>query len=148
MNTDTDLTHSRRTSTGPLAGRAVRDFATVGILACSPDAPLLEVASLMANNRVHAVLVVDDDRPEPPVIADADLVAAAATGHFDELCARDIAGTEAVSVREDDALEHAGQLMAEHGVAHLVVRDPQRMPVGIVSTLDVARAISSALTVR
>ena len=144
MNTDTDRTQPPSAWTGPLAGRTVADFATVGILACSPEAPLKEVAWLMANNRVHAVLVVDDDLPEPPVIADADLVAAAATGHFEQLCARDIAGTEAVSVREDDTRERAGQLLSEHGVAHLVVRDDQRMPIGILSTLDVARAISGA----
>jgi CBS domain-containing protein len=144
MNTDTDRTQPPSTSSGPLAGRTVADVATVGILACSPDAPLKEVAWLMANNRVHAVLIVDDDHPEPPVIADADLIAAAATGHFEHLCARDIAGTEGVSVREDDTLERAGQLLTEHGVAHLVVRDHRRMPIGILSTLDVARAICDA----
>ena len=142
MTSTTNDAQSPGTPTGPLAGRVVADFATIGILACSPEAPLQEVAWLMANNRVHAVLVVDDELPEPPVIADADLVAAAATGHFDQLCARDIAGTEAVSVRDADTLERAGQLLSEHGVGHLVVRDERRMPVGILSTLDVARAIA------
>ncbi len=142
MNTDADSTQEPRAQPGPLSGRRVEEFASIGILSCAPDAPLAEVAWLMADNRVHAVLVADDTRPEPPVIADADLISAAGSGRFDELCARDIAGSEAVSVSDDETLERAAQLLAEHGVSHLVVRDRRRLPVGILSTLDVARAIS------
>jgi CBS domain-containing protein len=127
---------------GRLSGRTVRDFANIGIYAVTPEAPLGEVAWLMASNRVHAVLVTDDQAPEPPVIADADLIAAASSGHFDELRARDIAATEGVSVDEGESLARAAQLLAEHGVSHLVVRDRRRYPVGILSTLDLARAIS------
>ena len=37
-------------------------------------------------------------------------------------------------------LETAARLMAEHGTAHLIVASPQTgLPVGIVSTLDIAR---------
>ena len=141
---NTEATHTQRSSAlpNPLSGRTVDEFASVGILSCTPDAPLGEVAWLMAENRVHAVVVADDDRPEPPIIADGDLIAAADSGHFDGLCARDIAGTEAVSVRDDETLERAAQLLAAHNVSHLVVRDRRRMPVGILSTLDLARAIS------
>lgn len=142
MNTEADHTQQSSAGPDPLAGRTVDEFASVGILSCTPDAPLDEVAWLMANNRVHAVVVADDTGPEPPVIADTDLIAAAGSGHFDQLSAGDIAGTEAVSVGSDETLERAAQLLAEHGVSHLVVRDRRRLPVGILSTLDVARAIS------
>lgn len=125
-----------------LSGRQVADFANVGILSCPAEAPLEEVACMMADNRVHA-LVVDNESDDPPVISDLDLIAAAGSGQFDELCALDVAGTEAVSVSREDTLEHATQLLAEHGVAHLVVRDDRWRPIGILSTLDVARAISS-----
>lgn len=126
-----------------LAERTVDELASIGIVSVAPDAPLDEVAWLMSNNRVHAVVVADDDAAEPPVIADADLIGAASSGHFDELRARDIAGTEAVSVGEHETLERAAQLLAEHGVSHLVVRDRRQLPVGVLSTLDIARAISS-----
>lgn len=126
----------------PFGERTVDEFATIGILSCTPDAPLDEVAWLMSNNRVHAIVVVDDQVPEPPVISDTDLIAAAASGHFDGLCARDIAGTEAVSVAQDETLDRAAQLVAEHRVGHLIVRDRARMPVGIISSLDLARAIA------
>lgn len=139
MNTET--TSAR--SSASLADRAVNEVASIGILSVTADAPLDEVAWLMANNRVHAVLVTDDAAAEPPVIADADLIAAADSGHFDELRAGDIAGTEAVSIRDDESLERAAQVLAEHGVSHLVVRDRRRLPIAVLSTLDLARAIAS-----
>jgi CBS domain-containing protein len=128
----------------PLADLKVSEYATDTILACQPDAPLREVAELMANNRVHAVMVVNDVAPEPPVITDRDLAAAAASGHFDELYARDVSGGEAVSIAADDGLEVAAALLAERRVSHLVVRDSMRKPVGVLSVLDLARAISTA----
>ena len=46
-------------------------------------------------------------------------------------------------MRTDDDLRHAAQLMTESGVSHLAVVDPKtRRPVGVVSTLDVARAVA------
>jgi predicted transcriptional regulator len=126
----------------PLAGLTVAQFATTGILSVQPDALLEEVAWLMANNRVHAVAVVDDEAAEPPVIRDSDLVAAAISGHHSELCARDIAGTDAVSIPSDEHLDRAAELLARHGVTHLIIRDHRRVPSGVLSTLDIARAIA------
>jgi predicted transcriptional regulator len=129
-------------SSGPLGGATAGEYASDGILSCLPDAPLDEVAWLMSHNGVHAVVVADDQAAEPPVIADLDLINAAASGHYETLVARDIAGTEAVSVSADEPLGQAAQLLAEHDVTHLIVRDERRVPTGILSTLDLARAIS------
>lgn len=124
--------------------RTAGDLVSGGILACSPDAPLDEVAALMAENGVHAIVVVDEAKPEPPVVSDLDLIAAAASGHYAELRASDIAGTEAVSVLRDESLGRVAQLLAEHRVSHALVRDERRQPIGIISTLDLAGAISGA----
>jgi predicted transcriptional regulator len=129
-------------SPNPLAGLTVDKFATTGILSVLPEAPLEEVAWLMASNRVHAVAVVDDAAAEPPVIRDTDVVAAVVSGHYPELCARDIAGTDAVSIPHDERLDRAAELLARHGVTHLIIRDHRRVPSGILSTLDIARAIA------
>jgi CBS domain-containing protein len=127
----------------PLADLNVEGFASAGIVACAPDARLATVAWLMANNRVHAIVVVDDESAEPPVIADADVISAAASGHFDELRAIDIAGKSAISVSSDETLARAAELLAEHRASHLVVRDQRRAPIGILSTLDIARALGT-----
>ena len=48
-----------------------------------------------------------------------------------------------MTVRSDDRLEHAAQLMAEHGVSHLAVIDEgSEQPVGMLSSLDIARVIA------
>jgi CBS domain-containing protein len=47
-------------------------------------------------------------------------------------------------VEPGDSLEHTAQLMAEHQTAHVLVVSPDTgLPVGIVSTLDVARAAAA-----
>lgn len=125
-----------------LESRLAGEFASNGILACGGDAPLSEVAGLMARNDVHAIVVVDDRAAEPPVVSDQDLADAMVSGHFDELKASDVAGTEAVTIFADEDLGRAAQLLAEHRVTHLVVRDERRQPIGIVSTLDLAEAAS------
>jgi CBS domain-containing protein len=130
------------TTLDQLDQKTLEAFASSGILSCTPDAPLAEVAELMAVNQVHAIVVVDETDAEPPVISDQDLTAAAATGHFDELCARDIAGTEALSLPASETLARAAQLLSDHRVSHLIVRNERRDPIGVVSTLDIASAIS------
>ena len=54
--------------------------------------------------------------------------------------ASDVATTELITVMPGETLETAARLMAEHGTAHVIVASPQTgLPVGIVSTLDIAR---------
>jgi len=57
-----------------------------------------------------------------------------------EATAGELAASDVVVVDPADTLEHAAQLMAEHSTAHLVVVSPDSgRPIGILSTLDVAR---------
>jgi CBS domain-containing protein len=136
MNASTDT----KSTLDNLKGRLAGDYASNGIFACGGDAPLTEVADLMVRNNVHAIVVVDDRAAEPPVVSDQDLVGAIASGHFDELTASDVAGTEGVSIFTDEDLGRAAQLLAEHRVSHLVVRNGRREAVGVISTLDLAEA--------
>lgn len=47
-----------------------------------------------------------------------------------------------MTVRSDDTLRAAGELMRQHGVSHLVVvSNGEEHPVGILSTLDIARVL-------
>jgi CBS domain-containing protein len=127
-------------ATDPLEGLTVGAFATIGMVECPPDASLYDVASLMSTHLVHAVIV--DDGTDRGVIADGDLISAAASGQFDHLLAGDISGTEMVAVTYDETLFRASQIMAEHSLTHLVVRRADGTPVGVLSTIDLARAIA------
>jgi CBS domain-containing protein len=124
----------------------VRDCMHSGIFSCSGDAPLGEVAGIMAKHRVHAVAVTNgNDRRIVAVASDLDVIAAAASGK--EPTARQIAATEPLSISANAPIQNAAQMMTEHGVAHLVVVDAAGgYPVGVLSTLDLAALYSRSST--
>ena len=116
----------------------VGDCMNPGILSCSANTPLGEVAGIMTKHRVHAVAVTDVDGTHPIGVASAlDVVAAAVSG--EEPTALQAAATEHLSVSSGESLHRAGQLMAEYSVSHLIVLDASSgEPVGVLSTLDIA----------
>jgi CBS domain-containing protein len=124
----------------------VADVMTRQVIHCAPETPLRTVARLMTENHVHAVYVFDygieDDEAVQiwGLVSDLDLVAALPV--LDERTARDTAVTPLLTVALDERLDRAAQLMVESANAHLAVIDPDTgRPVGVLSTLDVARAI-------
>jgi CBS-domain-containing membrane protein len=134
----------------PLEQATVADAMTTGVINCAPETPLRNVAGLMTENHVHAVYVFDyGDEDDETVelwglVSDLDLVAACPV--IDERTAGNSSVTPLVTVRSDEPLDHAAQLMAENSTAHLAVLDPvTRRPVGVLSTLDVARALAAEM---
>jgi CBS domain-containing protein len=78
------------------------------------------------------------------IVSDLDLAAAAAAGELDNVTAGNAAATPVWTISADDSLVRAAQLMAEHGISHLVVVDPHtERPSGVISTLDLARAFAA-----
>jgi CBS domain-containing protein len=131
-----------------LTGSRVADAMTTGLISCPPETPLRAVAHLMTRERVHAVYVFDyGDEDDEDValwglVSDLDLVAAA-RGEIELLTARDASVTPLVTVRSDDLLDRAAQLLAENGVSHLAVLDPATSrPIGVLSTFDIARVVA------
>ena len=120
-----------------------------GLISCSLDTPLRAVARMMATYRVHAILVTAHGEQKLPgggfwgIVADTDLLRAAAAGDIDEQPAQTVAATPVVTVASSDELAHAAQLMIEREASHLVVVERRSSrPVGVLSTLDVARALA------
>jgi CBS domain-containing protein len=127
----------------------VADAMTAELITCPPDTPLRLVARLMVQHGVHSVVVFDygredDESPEIwGIVSDLDLVEAA-WADLDEHTAGGSSTSPLVTVRGDDDLDHAAQLMVEHGVTHLAVLDrASQRPIGVLSTLDVARIIAA-----
>ena len=115
-----------------------------GVIACSLDTPLREVAETMAEERVHCVVARDGGGSLWGVVSDLDLVAVASARDIDIRTAGGMAATPVVRVVPDDTVEHAAQLMTENAISHLVVVEPaDDRPVGVLSTLDVARALTA-----
>lgn len=116
-----------------------------GVLTCPREASLADVADLMASRRVHCVVVTEDAEGADGlwgIVSDLDLVAAAGVRDLEQQTAGATAASAALTVESGETVQRAAQLMAEHGTAHLVVVDERRRPIGVISTLDVAAALT------
>jgi CBS domain-containing protein len=126
----------------------VMDAMHPGVVTCPPETPIRDVAWMMSVYRIHAVVVygeLGDDTPELwGVVSDLDLVEAAAAGDVESRTAAEIAATPVLTVEPTDTLRRAAQMMAEHEVSHLVVVErASSRPLGVLSTLDVARRLGT-----
>lgn len=148
------MTHGmlqRNTAVPRFERLTVEDAMHAGVVTCPTDAPLRAVARMMTAHRIHAVVVFDEASDDVAgaalwgVVSDLDLVKAANAGDIDERTAGGTAVTPIVLVEREDTLAHAAQLMSEHEITHLVVVDPRTgRPAGVLSTLDLARALVDA----
>ena len=117
-----------------------------GVVACPSTTPLRVVARMLATHRIHAVIVFAEHRAAEPnewsVVSDIDIVHSASLGDVESATAGGIAATPVVLVSPDDTLDHAARLMVENKTTHLIVVDPRSVrPMGVLSALDVARAL-------
>lgn len=127
----------------------VRDVMTAELVTCTADVPLADVADLMVGHRIHSVVVLAPPARDPlaedvewSVLSDLDLVAAAPWGE-PGAGAGTIAASPRTVVHVDDSLAAAALAMAENATSHvLVVEERGGEPVGILSALDVARALA------
>jgi CBS domain-containing protein len=136
-------------SAGKLQRLRVVDAMHAGVIACPFETTLPTVARMMSTYRVHAVVVLAHEGDELPggtlwgVVSDTDLLQAAQGPDFDTETAQALAATPALTVASSESLDRAVQLMVEHEVSHLIVVERRsRRPIGVLSTLDVARALA------
>ena len=130
-----------------LARLPVRGAMQLGLFTCSPEDPVGSVAQTMADQSIHCVVVAGIARRDHAgehlgwgIVSDLDLMAALCSGS-PTATAGEVAGSEIVTISPRDSLALAAGLMVEHETAHLVVVSPDTgRPVGMLSTLDIARA--------
>jgi CBS domain-containing protein len=149
----------------PLPGdRRVRDFMTADVVSVRPDAPLADVADLLIGRLLKAVPVVEADGRVAGIITDTNLIerggaqqrlsvasrlgAAAIAAQLADMrregkTARDVMSAPVVTVRADDSLAHAASRMNEHGVKRLPVLDADDRLCGMLSRVDILRAVAT-----
>lgn len=130
-----------------LSERTVAEVMHAGVVTCLPRASIRDVARIMSTSHIHAVVVWGDEEDDSEgiwgIISTLDLIVAAATGAPSARSAVGVAGTPVVTVEATDTLAHAAELMRKHGTTHLVVSSAAATrPAGILSALDIARAIA------
>jgi CBS domain-containing protein len=122
-----------------------RDPATV-----PPYAPLLEAVGIMVDRDVRHVLVVDENRHVVGIVSDRDVRTAigdpleALRQELTELEELKVAGvmtTDVITVREDARLSDVARQFVDERVGALPVVDSKERLVGLVSYVDVIRAL-------
>ncbi|NEB08545.1 CBS domain-containing protein [Streptomyces coelicoflavus] len=116
----------------------VRDVMTGDPVTVEPLTSVTEVARLMRDRDLGAVLVTEGDRLRG-LVTDRDLVvrSLAEGGDPEQTTVAGACSDDVVTVRPDEELGHAVELMREHAVRRVPVVDDGH-PVGIVSLGDLA----------
>lgn len=126
----------------------VEDVMHAGLVGCSPSAPLPVIARVLAEERIHCVVVHgiehtrEGERMTWGVINDRDLLRALDAGDGGVTAAQ-LAMPAEPTIDIAEPVDRAVQLMVSYDVSHVLVLE-KGYPVGIVSALDIAGAASSA----
>lgn len=144
------------------ADRPVADIMTRQVVTVTPDTPAKRVVELLLGQLFKAVPVIDEQRRVIGIITEDDLLhkaempaRLAVAGRLEqadlhaflaqirhEKTARDIMRQPVYTVRTDEALGHVAQLMVERKLTRLPVVDAKDRLVGMVSRLDILRAVA------
>ncbi|MGQ9517806.1 MAG: CBS domain-containing protein [Anaerolineae bacterium] len=122
----------------------VRDVMHRGVVTCSLDMPLRDVAQRMAQARCSAVVVVDSAGEVAGIISCLDIARAYVENRLD-MHAEEMMKTDVVTIVPDIPVKTAVQLMLDHDVQQLVIlhaRPSVARPVGMISVEDVVRYIA------
>jgi len=105
----------------------------------SPDATLLEVAKLMRDSKVGAVLVQEAGHYSG-IVSESDLVrkGMAESCPAEETCVRAVMSRPLLSIDITRSAHEASDKMAEHGIRHLAVTEEGQI-VGMISVRDLLR---------
>ena len=128
--------------------RIVRDLMHRGLITCRQNTALGQVAVLLSQQHVHALVVVDRDGRPVGILSDFDLMAgewlSADTQSLEVmrgLTAGDLMSFPIVSVEADVPLAEAVKLMLGKEINRLMVTESGK-PVGIISSSDFVASIA------
>lgn len=117
------------------AAAVVGDVMNAPVLTCGPETPVREVARIMSEARVHALIVCGIERTPWSAVTAHDLIGTPAAD-AGARTARDVAGTEALTVPVGATLDEAAALLTKHEVDHAIVLGADGAPAGVISSLD------------
>ena len=122
--------------------KLVRDIMHKGLLTCTPDTPLGQVAILLTQRRVHALIVANPTGAPLGLISDFDLLAGEwlsvdkeSLATMKKMTARDLMTSPIDTLEADLPLKEAARLMIEKQIHRLMVTEGS-VPVGVISISD------------
>jgi len=129
--------------------RTVRDLMHPGVLACKPTATLGQVAVLLSQHHVHALIVTDNKGRHLGIITDYDLLAgewlavdAESLAAMQKLTAADLMTFPMDSVDAETTVKKAAHLLNTRDINRLVVTENGH-PIGMISVSDFVAGMAS-----
>ncbi|MFB6303444.1 MAG: CBS domain-containing protein [Haloferacaceae archaeon] len=110
-----------------------------------PGTPLSEAASVMLDNDIGSVLVVEDDQLAG-IVTTTDFVRLVADGSTTGAPVETAMTTDIVTADPQDSIREAADRMVEHDVHHLPVVSESAGVVGMITTTDLASYLSHVET--
>lgn len=148
------------------ADAPVSEHMTAGVVCVAPDLPVAELVLLLVEQRLTGAPVVSEQNLVIGVVSQSDLVRQrydeagawvdaegrtppppVRSAAVDTAIGSTVAGVMSAAprvLRETDTLRQAGRVMAQERVHRLPIVDERGAPVGILSTLDLARFVGHA----
>ena len=128
--------------------KLVRDLMHPGLLSCRPNATLGQVAVLLNQHHVHALIVADRDGRPVGIISDVDLLAgewlsadSKSLATMRKLTAADLMSQPVDSVEANLPLTEAVRELIDKHMSRLLVTDKAK-PVGVISLSDFVASIA------
>jgi CBS domain-containing protein len=128
--------------------KLVRELMHPGLYTCNSDATLGQVASLLSQYHVHALVVVDQDNQPRGIISDYDLLAGEwlaadpqGLATMRQLTAGELMSSPIESVEANVPLKNAAHILIEKDIHRLLVTD-KGAPLGVISTSDFVSSIA------
>ncbi len=129
----------------------VKDIMHEGVVSCSPETALEDVAHMMREQRISAVVVVADG-VAVGVLSQTDLVNTAYVQpylrYWRGMTARHVMNSPVIAVQPETPLVQAIDILRKRGIHRVVVTEPGsrgECPVGILSLTDVARLLETPI---
>lgn len=134
--------------------KLIRDLMHPGVITCRPDASLGQVAVMLYQHHVHALIVADRDGRPLGLISDFDLLAGEWLSGDPEgldvmrtMTAGELMSTPVNTIEADALVSEAARRMREEEIHRLLVVDGGQ-PVGVVSISDFVASLAETAPVK
>lgn len=129
--------------------KSVKDLMHNGLITCPPDTSLGQVATLLTQHHIHALIVAEQNDKPLGIISDFDLLAGEWLSVDEEsldamrrMTARDLMTFPIESIDAETSVQDAATRMIEKQVHRMLVKENDK-PVGVISTSDFVASIAT-----
>ena len=129
--------------------KSVKDLMHKGLITCPPETSLGQVATLLAEHHVHALIVAEQDTPPLGLISDFDLLAGEWLSVDQEsldtmrrMTARDLMTFPIESIDAETPIEAAANKMIEKQIHRMLVTENGN-PIGVISISNFVASIAA-----